>query len=66
MIEKIHQSEIHGEVRVKALFPGNAPKVQIKLALPEEYDDFRVHPMTVRAENVVQSYVKSTRDVIEN
>jgi hypothetical protein len=36
----IIQLEVMGSVRVKALLPGDNPKVQVKLALPEDYDEF--------------------------
>jgi len=43
--ERIDAIEVSGEVRVKATIPGDFPKVQVKLALPEEFDDFRIHPL---------------------
>lgn len=49
VVERLASIEVRGEVRVKALVPGDQPKVQVKLALPEDYDQFSVHPMTLRA-----------------
>ena len=48
VVEKIQSIEICGEVRVKAMVPGDKPKVQVKLALPDDYDQFSVHPLTIR------------------
>lgn len=31
------------------MIPGDNPRVQVKLALPEEFDEFNVHPKTLRA-----------------
>ena len=36
-------SSTFGEVKVKAQLPDETPKVQVKLALPEDFDDFKVH-----------------------
>ena len=49
VVEQMRSIEICGEVRVKAMVPGDHPKVQVKLALPDDYDQFSVHPMTLRA-----------------
>lgn len=35
--------EVFGEVRVKAMLPGDQPRVQVKLTLPDDYDEFEVH-----------------------
>ena len=43
--------EVNGEVRVKALLPGDKAKVQVKLQLPEDFDSFNVHPLTIREYN---------------
>jgi hypothetical protein len=36
---------------VKALIPGDSPKIQVKMALPEDYDDFCIHPLCLRPNN---------------
>ena len=40
--EKLISLQVFGEVRVKASLPGDRPKVQVKLALPEDCLDFQV------------------------
>ena len=47
--EAITAIEVQGEVIVKALIPGDSPKVQVKLALPEDFDDFCIHPLCIRS-----------------
>jgi hypothetical protein len=47
--EAIQAIEVQGEVIVKALVPGDTPKVQVKLALPEDFDDFCIHPLCIRS-----------------
>ena len=37
-----------GKVQIKALLPGDNPKLQVKLALPDVYDEFRVHHLSIR------------------
>jgi hypothetical protein len=36
---------------VRALIPGDHPKIQVKLALPEDFDDFTLHPLCMRPKN---------------
>lgn len=49
--EAIQAIEVQGEVIVKALVPGDSPKVQVKLALPEDFDDFCIHSLCIRPKN---------------
>jgi hypothetical protein len=42
MEEKLISLQVFGEVRVKASLPGDRPKVQVKLALPEDCLEFQV------------------------
>lgn len=44
----INSIEVMGEVNVKAQLPGETPKVQVKLALPEDFDDFQVHNLCTK------------------
>ena len=46
--EILEAIEVTGEVQVKALIPGDSPKVQVKLALPEDFDNFSLNPLCVR------------------
>ena len=43
----INWIEVMGEVNVRALIPGDNPKVQVKLALPEDYDEFTINSKCV-------------------
>lgn len=38
---------------VRALVPGDAPKIQVKLALPEDCDEFSAHPLCQKGEEDV-------------
>ena len=43
----IESIEVTGEVRIKAKLPGDHPRIQVKLSLPEEYEDVSFHPLCI-------------------
>ena len=43
--DKLDWLDVQGRVVVRALVPGETPKIQVKLALPEDCDEFLVHPL---------------------
>ena len=46
--EAIQAIEVAGQVQIKALLPGDSPKLQVKLALPDVYDELAVHHLCIR------------------
>jgi len=49
--QEIESIQVLGEVNIRAMLPGDTPKVQVKVALPEDYDEFCVHNMCIRPQN---------------
>lgn len=48
LVEEVEAFEVGGEVSCRAFIPGDSPKVQVKLELPEDYMEFSVHPMSLK------------------
>lgn len=47
------------------MVPGDHPKVQVKLALPDDYDQFSVHPMTLRATKETTNFEQIVNEEID-
>ena len=65
MEEKLISLQVFGEVRVKASLPGDRPKVQVKLALPEDCLEFQVTEAALGQQKNNLSYEEDSNAFLE-